>query len=652
MDGYYDDEEAINAALVASLNDSIKPHSKYLAMERDVVDLTGDPEGNSPNDAVEDSVSSVDDPDLRRAIALSLQDQALVLSPPQRHHAREVQRENHVISEDNKGSSPSSKEHSSGAFSLRGMDRKKQEEERLARLAKKRKAEDVSSADSPARQAKAVKSAPIDLTEESNQQNHAKAVATASKPLASNTPDPSLQFPNGAIKKTWAFNYPREDDIKFEEVVQKDDLELAVLSSFQWNMDWLFTKFNVKKTRFLLVMGHKYEEEKQQTQKDFADIPSIRLCFVPMGPQVNCMHSKLMLLFHPNHLRLVVPSANLVPYDWGEQGGIIENLLFLIDLPRKILGSQEKTSTPFFDELVYFLKASALHEKIIAKLSEFDFGKTAGFAFVHTIGGSHTGSYWGKTGVCGLGKAVTMLGLQTPQPLKLDYITSSLGSLNDQFMRSMYLAAQGDNGLKELTLRTSKTFPSDKWGVTVKKADGAEWKDRFLIYFPSLKTVQGSRARPSGAGTICFQSKWYNRAEFPRHTLRDSLSRRHGILMHSKTIFVRPDNGKIIGDANTTAYQGWTYVGSANLSESAWGRLVIDRSTTKPKLNCRNWECGVIIPIRDGKPSTTEEDVRESSDDDIDRIFGGIVPVPMKVPAPKYGPGNGPWFYLEDFQVE
>nr|KMM63835.1 hypothetical protein CPAG_00189 [Coccidioides posadasii RMSCC 3488] len=587
MDGYYDDEEAINAALVASLNDSIKPHSKSLAMERDVVDLTGDPEGNSPNDAVEDSVSSVDDPDLRRAIALSLQDQAPVLSPPQRHHAREVQRENHVISEDNKGSSPSSKEHSSGAFSLRGMDRKKQEEERLARLAKKRKAEDVSLAESPARQAKVVKSAPIDLTEESNQQNHAKAVA-ASKPLASNTPDPSLQFPNGAIKKTWAFNYPREDDIKFEEVVQKDDLELAVLSSFQWNMDWLFTKFNVKKTRFLLVMGHKYEEE----------------------------------------------------------------LLFLIDLPRKILGSQEKTSTPFFDELVYFLKASALHEKIIAKLSEFDFGKTAGFAFVHTIGGSHTGSDWGKTGVCGLGKAVTMLGLQTPQPLKLDYVTSSLGSLNDQFMRSMYLAAQGDNGLKELTLRTSKTFPSDKWGVTVKKADGAEWKDRFLIYFPSLKTVQGSRARPSGAGTICFQSKWYNRAEFPRHTLRDSLSRRHGILMHSKTIFVRPDNGKIIGDANTTAYQGWTYVGSANLSESAWGRLVIDRSTTKPKLNCRNWECGVIIPIRDGKPSATEEDVRQSSDDDIDRIFGGIVPVPMKVPAPKYGPGNGPWFYLEDFQVE
>jgi hypothetical protein len=33
-----------------------------------------------------------------------------------------------------------------------------------------------------------------------------------------------------------------------------------------------------------------------------------------------------MLLFHPNYLRIVVPSANMVPYDWGEQGGVMENV--------------------------------------------------------------------------------------------------------------------------------------------------------------------------------------------------------------------------------------------------------------------------------------------------------------------------------------
>jgi hypothetical protein len=38
------------------------------------------------------------------------------------------------------------------------------------------------------------------------------------------------------------------------------------------------------------------------------------------------MHSKLMLLSHPSYLRIAVPSANLVPYDWGEAGGVMENV--------------------------------------------------------------------------------------------------------------------------------------------------------------------------------------------------------------------------------------------------------------------------------------------------------------------------------------
>jgi hypothetical protein len=48
-------------------------------------------------------------------------------------------------------------------------------------------------------------------------------------------PIPSgIQYPNGVVKKTWAFGYDRQgDDIKIEEVLQKSDLELAVLSAFQ-----------------------------------------------------------------------------------------------------------------------------------------------------------------------------------------------------------------------------------------------------------------------------------------------------------------------------------------------------------------------------------------------------------------------------------
>lgn len=37
------------------------------------------------------------------------------------------------------------------------------------------------------------------------------------------------------------------------------------------------------------------------------------------------MHSKLQLLKYPSYLRLVIPTGNLVSYDWGETG-VMENV--------------------------------------------------------------------------------------------------------------------------------------------------------------------------------------------------------------------------------------------------------------------------------------------------------------------------------------
>lgn len=44
-----------------------------------------------------------------------------------------------------------------------------------------------------------------------------------------------------------------------------------------------------------------------------------------MDGLVNCMHSKLMLLFHPEYLRVAVPTANLTATDWGENN-LMENV--------------------------------------------------------------------------------------------------------------------------------------------------------------------------------------------------------------------------------------------------------------------------------------------------------------------------------------
>jgi len=117
------------------------------------------------------------------------------------------------------------------------------------------------------------------------------------------------------------------------------------------------------------------------------------------------MHSKLQLLAHPTHLRVVVPSANLVSHDWGESG-VMENVrahqagcvspqrayrgiqvVFLIDLPRLPEGqlTDPVQLTHFGEELLYFVKAMGLDQGTIDSMRRFDFSRTAHLAFVHSM---------------------------------------------------------------------------------------------------------------------------------------------------------------------------------------------------------------------------------------------------------------------------
>ena len=200
--------------------------------------------------------SSDEDEDLRQAIALSLQDQAnepeLTLKDAIELDSETEDEDEAVHTADNthrgvhtlianspqhdvetatgegagklagcEGSKPTS------SLSFLGIDRKKMEQERLAR---KRK---VSISPPPPRKIlKASPGAPMQAPD---------LQLDLSKDLG-----PSM-FPRGTVKKTWAFGYPRMgDDIKLEEVVQRQDLNLAVLSSFQWDVEWLLAKINTR----------------------------------------------------------------------------------------------------------------------------------------------------------------------------------------------------------------------------------------------------------------------------------------------------------------------------------------------------------------------------------------------------------------------
>ena len=130
------------------------------------------------------------------------------------------------------------------------------------------------------------------------------------------------------------------------------------------------------------------------------------------------------------------------------------------------------------------------------------------------------------------------------------YQTSSMGSLNTQFLRTIYMACKGisttpddtvdlansnslgDDGLYEYSLRTGPK--KDEARQRVLNELGQAALSHFRIYFPSHQTAWDAHENPNiTGGTICFNPNWWSNATFPRTALRDCESER-GVLMHNK----------------------------------------------------------------------------------------------------------------------
>jgi len=107
------------------------------------------------------------------------------------------------------------------------------------------------------------------------------------------------------------------------------------------------------------------------------------------------------------------------------------------------------------------------------------------------------------------------------------------------------------------------------------------------------------------------QSNHWNNPAFPKPLIYDCVNSRKGLLMHNKVLcgrivrHKRDGNGqskKVLVPAEQNhrtdheeIMKSWIYIGSANLSPSAWGnKPVTDRVKKKAKVVIRNWECGVV----------------------------------------------------------
>jgi hypothetical protein len=452
-----------------------------------------------------------------------------------------------------------------------------------------------------------------------------------------------VQYPRGVVKKTWAFGHERTgNDIKLEEVLESQTLRTAVLSAFQWDIEWLFRKIKIDQTKCIFVMQAKEQSMKDQMLEETKDMRKfLRLCFPSMAGLINCMHSKLMLLFHPEKLRVAIPTANLLDFDWGENG-VMENSVWLIDLPR--LPSKATTVddlTNFGKELMYFIQKQGLPEDAIEGILNFDFSATKDIAFVHTVGGMLYDEEAERTGLPGLAQAVRQTNQSTTTDLEIDFAASSMGSLKDEFLRNVHAAASGRNMLERAEASTAQA-KSSFFQAKKPTSDDHSIRDKVRLYFPTHETAISSKS--GGTGTICINRKWFEDMTFPRRCFRDYISTRPGLLSHNKILYARGVRKTDEDDDQPAVTQkvAWAYVGSANMSESAWGKLVYDRKEKKWKLNCKNWECGVLLP------ASTEGASTEAGKNGVVNmeVFKDVVEPPFMYPGIEYE-DREPWYFQE-----
>lgn len=278
-----DDMESamLREAIAASLRDQDRRKSSPRT-QRGVVDLTRDSDDDSDvcevipksksvvgSDTDEEAEDDGVDKELEQAIQLSLG------SGPDDDQVTKKDPVTPIESPQKFNPSPSA---------FLGLNRKQMEEERLARVAK-RKAE--TSASPQQKAPKLEVTPPHQLRPVAPrtpvQQSAPDLPALICHGHAANDPNfpvqpiarPVPQWPLGAVKKTCVSNQPRKgDDITLEEVFQRGDLELAVLSSFLWDMDWVFDKLDMQKTRLYLVMHAKEED----TVSIVPERPNPRIC--------------------------------------------------------------------------------------------------------------------------------------------------------------------------------------------------------------------------------------------------------------------------------------------------------------------------------------------------------------------------------------
>ncbi|KAG0662233.1 hypothetical protein C6P46_003419 [Rhodotorula mucilaginosa] len=412
----------------------------------------------------------------------------------------------------------------------------------------------------------------------------------------------SQRFWDGAVKRVPNDYVPDDESFSFGDLIgPRQTLETAVVSAFCLDPLWVASHFP-EETPLLLVMprgpgdtlpGFAPFGVKGNT---FRAVPPTRL---QQGAGV--MHTKLMLYIHHDFLRIVIPTANAISYDWS----IIDNAFYIHDFPLlaehaefsadggEELGTlnplENPTHTQFSRSFIQVCIKLAVPQLFVSRAKLYDFSRSGDVRLVHSIQGLHPRAEYNKGGgLAALARAVDSLGFATGGHWEIEATGSSIGRYSNNWLAQMLGAASGIHPSSYFRSGNGNQIPAQIPATPPRQASRLPIK----IIFPTEDEILSGRGGANGR-----------------------LSRVTFLGLHKYS------------SGEASAHEGWMYLGSHNFTPAAWGRL--ENSASGPQLKITNYELGVVLPIR----AKSAEELQTKAD----------ALVTYRRPLVKYGPDERPW---------
>ncbi|KAI1302878.1 tyrosyl-DNA phosphodiesterase I [Xylaria venustula] len=287
-------------------------------------------------------------------------------------------------------------------------------------------------------------------------------------------------------------------------------------------------------------------------------------------------HSKILLLVYPSFLRIVITSCNMMSID-TDMG---DNQWYIHDLPKRSSPST-RPPTDFEADLLSHMEALGTPESFLDSIrGRYDYS-TVKVHLITSVPGTCSGAKAERHGLLRLRRVIQQLDLELPEKedakeLQLEICTASVGNLNAEWLNGFYDCALGRD--------------------TLTTRDGARGVPKIKLFYPTFQDVKSADedAQDAASNIGCHTRPWDMAPREVKSIFHHYESKDRGKLFHQKLILA-------YNPRNKTQLPYYVYVGSANLSQSAWGALEHDKrgneSTSDKKLiKLANFECGVLIP--------------------------------------------------------